>query len=82
MAEKFQLVPDTGSTLEIAHSIGLIQIALLTALAEHSPEVLSTMQDYLVSIKLQFATCRSPPPHRPDHIQTHGHQRVCRILSN
>jgi hypothetical protein len=51
MAEKLELVPETGTTLEIAHSIGLIQIALLTALAKHSPEVLTTMQDYLATIK-------------------------------
>ena len=51
MAKNFTLVSRTGTTLEIANTIGLVQIALLTALADHSPEVLVTMQEYLLTVQ-------------------------------
>jgi hypothetical protein len=50
MADKFELVPGTGTTLDIAHTIGLTVIAILTALAEHSPETLVSVSDYLVRV--------------------------------
>ncbi len=56
MAKKFELVSGTGATLDIAHTIGLTVVALLTALAEQSPEVLASMRRYLLDVQRRANT--------------------------
>ncbi|HSZ21908.1 MAG TPA: hypothetical protein VK782_02140 [Candidatus Sulfotelmatobacter sp.] len=51
MADKFELVPGTGTTLDIAHTVGLTVLAMLTALREHSPETLASVRDYLSRVQ-------------------------------